>query len=98
MGRAEESAAGTRFPGAEQVALPGTVYERVLTTQRVDVREVGGGAQLTVPVTARGDAIGLVELDLPYHPDEGLVAELAAAGHALAYIVAANRRHTDLFE
>ncbi|WP_214401291.1 PP2C family protein-serine/threonine phosphatase [Pseudonocardia lacus] len=98
MGRATESASGTRFPGAEQVQLPGTVYERVLHTQRVDLRDVGDGAQLTVPVTDRGDAIGLIELDLPYHPDEGLVADIAAEGHALAYIVVANRRHTDLFE
>ncbi|MCO1656309.1 PP2C family protein-serine/threonine phosphatase [Pseudonocardia humida] len=98
MGRAREGASGTRFPGAEQVHLPGTVYERVLITQHVDVREVGDGAQLTVPVTDRGDAIGLIELDLPYHPDEARVADIAAAGHALAYIVVASRQHTDLFE
>jgi len=98
MGRAQEGPSGTRFPGSEQVQLPGTVYERVLTTQHVDVRGIGDGARLAVPVTDRGDAIGLIELDLPYHPDEGLVADIAAAGHALAYIVVANRRHTDLFE
>ncbi len=98
MGRAAADAAGTRFPGAEQVQLPGTVYEKVLISQQVDLREIGGGVQLTVPVTDRGDAIGLIELDLPYHPDAGVVADIAAAGHALAYIVVANRRHTDLFE
>jgi serine phosphatase RsbU (regulator of sigma subunit) len=98
MGRATAGVSGTRFPGAEQVQLPGTVYERALTTQQVDVREVDGGAQLTVPVTDRGDAIGLIELDLPYLPDAEAVADIAAAGHALAYIVVANRRHTDLFE
>jgi serine phosphatase RsbU (regulator of sigma subunit) len=98
MGRATAGVSGTRFPGAEQVQLPGTVYEQVLTTQQVDVREVDAGARLTVPVTDRGDAIGLIELDLPYHPDERAVADIAAAGHALAYIVVANRRHTDLFE
>jgi serine phosphatase RsbU (regulator of sigma subunit) len=98
MGRAKATAAGTRFPGAEQVQLPGTVYEHVLATQHVDVREVGDGARLTVPVTDRGDAIGLIELDLPHRPDEELIADIAAAGHALAYIVVANRRHTDLFE
>ncbi len=98
MGRATGTGSGTRFPGAEQVPLRGTVYERVLVTQRVDVREVDGAAQLTVPVTNRGDAIGLLQLDLPYHPDERVVADLAAAGHALAYIVVADRRHTDLFE
>ena len=100
MGRAQAggTGAGTRFPGAEQVQLKGTVYERVLVSQRVDVRTVGGTAQLTIPVTNRGDAIGLLQLDLPYEPDEEVVADLATAGHALAYVVVANRRHTDLFE
>ena len=98
MGRAAAGGSGTRFPGAEQVQLPGTVFERVLVAQQVDVREVGGGAQLTIPVTNRGDAIGLLQLDLPYHPDESMVTDIATAGHALAYIVVANRRHTDLFE
>ncbi|HZG92809.1 MAG TPA: PP2C family protein-serine/threonine phosphatase [Pseudonocardia sp.] len=98
MGRAAAGVAGTRFPGAEQVQLPGTVYEQVLISQQVDLREVEGGAQLTVPVTDRGDAIGLIELDLPYHPDATVVSDIEAAGHALAYIVVANRRHTDLFE
>ena len=98
MGRAVANGSGTRFPGAEQVQLPGTVYERVLVSQQVDVREVGPGAQLTIPVTNRGDAIGLLQLDLPYHPDGAVVADIATAGHALGYIVVANRRHTDLFE
>ncbi|CAA9448559.1 MAG: Serine phosphatase RsbU, regulator of sigma subunit [uncultured Pseudonocardia sp.] len=98
MGRATAGGPGTRFPGAEQVQLPGTVYERVLISQQVEVQGIGGGAQLTIPVTNRGDAIGLLQLDLPYHPDGSVVADIATAGHALAYIVVANRRHTDLFE
>jgi serine phosphatase RsbU (regulator of sigma subunit) len=83
---------------AETVELAGTVYDRVLRTQQVDVHEREGGAQLIVPVTDRGDAIGVLELSLPYHPDEQVVADVAATAHALAYVVIANRRHTDLFE
>jgi serine phosphatase RsbU (regulator of sigma subunit) len=83
---------------AETVRLPGTVYEQVLRTQQVDLRRCDGGAQMTVPVTDRGDAIGLVELHLPWYPDEQAVADVEAAAHALAYVVVANRRHTDLFE
>jgi serine phosphatase RsbU (regulator of sigma subunit) len=98
MGRAVVGAATTQFPGAEQVQLRGTVYERVLTTQQVDVCATDQGAHLVVPVTDRGDAIGLIELLLPYAPDEQTVSDIAAAGHVLAYIVVANRRHTDLFE
>src|SRR6201747_594234 len=53
---------------------------------------------MTVPVTDRGDAIGLLELDLPRYPSPAEVAEIASAAHALAYVVIAARRHTDLFE
>jgi hypothetical protein len=83
---------------AETVALPGSRYERVLRTQQVDVRDLDGGARLVVPVTDRGDAIGLVELDLPHVPTARVVADVAAAAHALAYVVIAARRHTDVFE
>jgi serine phosphatase RsbU (regulator of sigma subunit) len=51
-----------------------------------------------VPVTDRGDAVGVIELTLPRYPDEQTVADVAATAHALAYVVIANRRHTDLFE
>ena len=90
-----------RRQGAEQaetVPLAGTVYDRVLRTQQVDVQELADGAHLTVPVTDRGDAIGVIELTLPAHPDEQALADVAATAHALAYVVIANRRHTDLFE
>ena len=46
---------------AETVPLAGTVYEHVLRTQQVDVQELADGAHLTVPVTDRGDAIGVIE-------------------------------------
>jgi hypothetical protein len=49
---------------AETVQLTGTVYDRVLRTQQVDVHKLEDGARLTVPVTDRGDAIGVLELIL----------------------------------
>jgi serine phosphatase RsbU (regulator of sigma subunit) len=49
------------------------------------------------PVTNRGEAIGVLELGLPSPPDEQTVADVALAAHALAYVVIANRRLTDLF-
>jgi serine phosphatase RsbU (regulator of sigma subunit) len=83
---------------AETLELAGTVYDRVLRTQQVDVRECDGGAELIVPVTDRGDAIGVLELSLPRVPDDRTITDVAATAHALAYVVIANRRHTDLFE
>jgi serine phosphatase RsbU (regulator of sigma subunit) len=50
------------------------------------------------PVSNRGEAIGVLELRLPEQPDEDGLADVALAAHALAYIVIANRRFTDLYE
>ena len=50
------------------------------------------------PVTERGESIGLLELYLPDEPDREVVAEVAQVAHLLAFVVIANRRHTDLFE
>jgi serine phosphatase RsbU (regulator of sigma subunit) len=83
---------------AETLALPGTVYERVLRTQEVDVEGLDEGVRVIAPVTERGDAVGLLELVLPAHPAPTVVADVAAAAHALAYVVIAARRYTDVFE
>jgi serine phosphatase RsbU (regulator of sigma subunit) len=40
----------------------------------------------------------VLELRVPDPPDEETIASIAQAAHALAYIVIANRRYTDLFE
>lgn len=78
--------------------LDGSEYERVLFTQVLDVVRVGGGWLVLVPVTERGDAIGILELSLPHEPDPETVDYLEAAAHALAYVLIASRRYTDLFE
>ena len=83
---------------AETVPMAGTVYERVLRTQEVDVYPLDDGARVIAPVTDRGDAIGLLELVLPGQPAAALIADVAAAAHALAYVVIAARRYTDVFE
>jgi len=57
-----------------------------------------GGTWLFAPVSSRGEAVGVLELWLNEDPDEGTLTEVAGAAHALAYIVIANRRFTDLFE
>ncbi|HLM07601.1 MAG TPA: GAF domain-containing SpoIIE family protein phosphatase [Blastococcus sp.] len=92
---------GARSHGAEQaetLPLADTAYEQVLRTQNPDVQRVEGGARILVPVTDRGDAIGLLELVLPRYPSAEEVADISSAAHALAYVVIAARRHTDVFE
>ncbi len=101
LSTAERTPEGTRTRGpeaAETVPLEGTVYAGVLRTQQPEVTVTDRGVRMVVPVTDRGDAIGLLELVLPEPPDERVQADIRAAGHALAYVIIANRRHTDLFE
>jgi serine phosphatase RsbU (regulator of sigma subunit) len=97
-----ERVTGARSHGVEQaetLSLPGTLYERVLRTQEADVRVLDdGGACMTVPVTDRGDALGLLELQLTRFPSPEEVSDIESAAHALAYVVIAARRHTDVFE
>jgi serine phosphatase RsbU (regulator of sigma subunit) len=83
---------------AESLSLPGSVYERVLSTQ--DLVVTGGAPAwiVLVPVTERGDAIGILEATLPRSPDADSVEYLRSVAHALSYILVASRRHTDLFE
>jgi serine phosphatase RsbU (regulator of sigma subunit) len=49
-------------------------------------------------VTNRGEAIGVLEVRLPGPASAQAVADVELAAHALAYVVIANRRFTDLFE
>lgn len=82
----------------ESISLAGSVYEKVLLSQEPDVCPADTGWKVLVPVTERGDTIGIVELTLPHHPEDTIVEFLESAAHALAYVLIASRRHTDLFE
>src|SRR5436190_22593986 len=83
---------------AERVPLVGTPQGRALAAQAVEVVADESGARLFAPVTSRGEAVGVLELGLDDFPVEQTVADVALAGHFLAYLVIANRRYTDLFE
>ena len=92
--------AATRTQGretADRVPLAGTPHGRVLTSQAVEVENVDDGCRVFAPVSNRGEAFGVLEVHLPHAPDETCLDDVALAAHALAYIVIANRRFTDLF-
>ena len=78
--------------------LTGTSHGVALASQSVVVEDGAEGARVFAPVTNRGEAIGVLELTLAEAPDEPTLADVALAAHALAYVVIANRRFTDLFE
>jgi hypothetical protein len=83
---------------AEVVRLIGTPHGRALAEQRLGVAPQDGGFQVLAPVSSRGEAVGVLELWVEGEPDERTLAGIAGAAHALAYIVIANRRFTDLYE
>ena len=92
----EESATVLPFDGGPM--------ERAVRTQGVQVlvpdAQSGprGDCRVLAPVTERGEVIGLLELYLPEEPDSDTVGDIARLAHLLAFVVIANRRHTDLYE
>jgi serine phosphatase RsbU (regulator of sigma subunit) len=96
-----DHAPGRRRSGrdtAERVPLLGSPQGRALVGQTVEVSTDDDGAWLYAPVTSRGEAVGVLELRVAQLPDRAVIQQVAHAAHALAYIVIANRRYTDLFE
>src|SRR4051795_7332269 len=97
-GASDVDARTQRRETAERVPLTGTSHGVALASQRVVMEDGAEGARVFAPVTNRGEAIGVLELTLAEPPDEPTLADVALAAHALAYVVIANRRFTDLFE
>jgi serine phosphatase RsbU (regulator of sigma subunit) len=81
-----------------RVALDGTPYGAALAGQRAVLLREGDGTRVLAPVTSRGEAVGVLELILPFEPARITVEDVELAAHQLAYVVIANRRYTDLFE
>ena len=82
----------------EAVPMIGTPHGRALAEQELVVVARDGGTGVYAPVSSRGEAVGILELWLDEPPDEHTLASIAGAAHALAYVVIANRRFTDLYE
>lgn len=97
VGPGEGWVAGRNERG-ESEELAGSAYQDAMRSQRPQVSIHGNRSRVLVPVTERGDALGLVELWLREAPGEELTARLAGVAHAFAYWLIAARRHTDLFE
>jgi serine phosphatase RsbU (regulator of sigma subunit) len=83
---------------AAAVPLVGTPQGRALERQEVEAVSDDGATRVYAPVTSRGEAVGVLELGLPDAPDADTIEVVQSAAHALAYVVIANRRFTDLYE
>ena len=106
----DPEAVGDRRDVEESAVLmpfDGGPVEQVLRLQQLRLLPPGesymGGLraeQWTVlaPVTERGEVLGLLEMSNPHEPAAEVLDEIARTAHLLAFVVIANRRHTDLFE
>lgn len=92
---------------ATVLPFDGGVLEEAMRTQTVSVLspDVSSGSDegpgpwvVLAPVTERGESIGLLQLHLPDEPRPDVVDEISRVAHLLAFVIIANRRHTDLFE
>ncbi len=91
-GRRQDDDVATVLP------FDGGPEEQALRAQQVLVENADDQFVIRAPVTQRGEAIGLLEVALPQAPGEEALATVSRAAHTLAFVVIANRRHTDLFE
>ncbi|MFE5680325.1 PP2C family protein-serine/threonine phosphatase [Streptomyces erythrochromogenes] len=96
--RVHDTAGGEHEDRAAQVPLSGrTVYDEVLRNQHVVLAPDGGhGQRVLAPVTNRGDTLGVLELFLADVTGD-VLEQVGEAAHALAYIIVADRRFTDLY-
>ncbi len=92
---------------ATVLAFDGGPAEQVVRSQQTMVLAAdtsGGGPdgveswRVLAPVTERGEVIGLLEFLVPDEPPRAAVSEIARLAHLLAFVIIANRRHTDLYE
>jgi hypothetical protein len=98
VGRASHDGEDVNRERGHSVALLGTPHGRALAEQEVQIVPDAGGFRVYAPVTSRGEAVGVLSLEFDDEPDPQTLATVAAGAHALAYIVIANRRFTDLFD
>jgi serine phosphatase RsbU (regulator of sigma subunit) len=82
----------------ERVELEGTPHGRALAGQEAVLLHERASTRVLAPVTSRGEAVGVLELVLPFDPHPTTLKDVALAAHQLAYLVIANRRFTDLYE
>ncbi|MDQ7810731.1 PP2C family protein-serine/threonine phosphatase [Amycolatopsis sp. A133] len=83
-------------PDPEPVDLRDSAYEKVLRTQQPWQEQNEDGVRVVLPVTNRGDCIGVLEVTVP-SCDEEVLAQLGEAAHALAYVIITDRRFTDRY-
>jgi serine phosphatase RsbU (regulator of sigma subunit) len=82
----------------ESIDIATSAAGQTLRTQSSAVDVQGQVVRVHVPVTVRGEAVGVLEVCLRDKPSDDELRHLGELAHAFGYLVAGTRRHTDLFE
>ena len=83
---------------AETIDLEASIYEATMFSQTPNVVALADRWLVLAPITERGDAIGLLEVCLESEPGDAVLEHVGVVAHALAYLLIASRRHTDVYE
>src|SRR5829696_4617902 len=99
LGHTATNGSGSRHEETSgRVPLDGTPYGAAIGEQKTVLVREGTDTRVLAPVTSRGEAVGVLELLLPFEPAPATLEDVELAAHQLAYMLIANRRYTDLFE
>jgi serine phosphatase RsbU (regulator of sigma subunit) len=82
----------------ERVPINDSGQGDALRTQQVRQVPSVDGTWIYAPVTQRGESVGVLELLLSGPVDDDVVRSVSRASHALAFVVIADRRFSDLYE
>jgi serine phosphatase RsbU (regulator of sigma subunit) len=94
----EESATVLPFDGGPAEQAVRTQEVQVVGPEPSSASHGSASWLVLAPVTERGEAIGVLEMTLPNRPDTATRGSIARLAHVLAFVVIANRRHTNLYE
>ena len=98
LARAPRSASAAQRAAPAQVLIADTPQGTALRTQQVQQEARPDGVWLYAPVTERGETVGVLELLLDEPPTSDTLRLVCEAAHALAFVVIADRRFSDLYE
>jgi len=92
------SASKKPIGSAERLGVDESAVGRVFVTQLPEVTLQGECFAARLPVTVRGERLGVLEVLLPSRPSDDQLGELQGVATDLAHAICVARRDTDVFE
>lgn len=94
----ERLSEGRPARSGDSLTVDGSPAGRAFRRQEVLASPSGGGHRVHVPVTIRSDRLGVLDVLLPTAPTPDVLERLTHVATTIAYVVAASRPYTDVFE